>query len=127
MSRAPERDPVAIARQAWGAHLPDWVEALAEVCAETSQNRVAERMGRSAALISQVLRAKYPGDLSAVEETFRGVFQDARVDCPALGALPAHECQNWRRKARRFVGSNTLNVTMYRACNRCPRADRREE
>lgn len=113
--------PVQIAREAWGPDLPDWVEALAAECASSSQNRVAARMGRSAALISQVLRRKYPADLTAIEEVFRGVFQNAQVHCPALGNVPMNECQEWRRKARNFASGNPLRVRMFRACAACPR------
>jgi len=113
--------PVDVARAAWGDALPDWVERMALQCAATSQNKVAARLGRSAALISQVLRNKYPGDLHAVEELFRGHFMAETVRCPELGALPLHECHDWMAKARHFQSTNTLRVRMYRACKRCPR------
>lgn len=113
--------PVDIARAAWKEALPEWVEALACECAATSQNKVAAQLGRSSSLISQVLRAKYPGDLQAVEELFNGVFRNARVECPALGTIPMHECRHWREKARQFVNVNSLRVRMYRACVNCPR------
>ena len=113
--------PLEIARAAWGDGLPEWVEALAVECAGSSQNKVAARMNRSAALISQVLRAKYAGSLTAVEEVFRGVFQQARVSCPALGLMPANECQDWRRKGRTFHPGNPTRVKMFRACAHCPR------
>jgi len=114
-------NPVEIAKASWGAGLPDWIAALAEECLLSSQNKVAARLGRSAALVSLVLRAKYTGDYEAVEEVFKGVFQAATVDCPALGNLPSHECIEWRKKARRFGNANMLRVQMFRACNKCPR------
>lgn len=117
----PKEGPLDIARTAWGEALPDWVEAMALECAATSQNRVATVMNRSAALISQVLRAKYAGSMAAVEEVFRGAFQQALVACPALGTLPANECQDWRRKGRTFHPGNPLRRDMYRACAACPR------
>ncbi|WP_296639139.1 hypothetical protein [Roseinatronobacter sp.] len=113
--------PVDVARAAWGDALPDWVERMALQCAATSQNKVAARIGRSAALVSQVLRNKYPGDLHAVEELFRGHFMAETVRCPELGTLPLHECHDWMAKARHFQSTNTLRVRMYRACKRCPR------
>ncbi|MBM2032402.1 hypothetical protein JQW49_14265 [Sulfitobacter pseudonitzschiae] len=57
--------PVEIAQKAWGDELPDWVLALAEACARTSQNRVAEDLGRSASLVSNVLRRKYGNNRTA--------------------------------------------------------------
>jgi hypothetical protein len=112
-------DPVATMRTAWGEAAPDWIVALARACAASSQGRVADRMGRSAAVVSQVLRNKYPGDMRAVEELVRGCYLAATVDCPSLGTLPTNECAKWRRKARVFSGANALGVQMYRACQRC--------
>ncbi|SFQ13804.1 hypothetical protein SAMN05421853_10282 [Roseivivax halotolerans] len=111
---------VEAARDAWGSALPDWIEALAAECDRTSQNQVATRLGKSGALVSQVLRARYPARLDPIEELVRGILMKATVDCPALGRLPLNECQAWRRKATAFQGSNTLRVQMYRACHRCP-------
>jgi len=113
--------PLDIARAHWGAGMPDWVEALARACTETSQNKVAVRLGRSAALVSTVLRARYPGDLLAVEELVRGHLLAETVNCPSLGVLPLHECRDWRVKAKSFQNTNSLRVRMYRACRGCPR------
>lgn len=113
--------PVTIAREAWGAALPDWVEAMAKECAATSQNKVAGRMNRSASLVSCVIRNKYVGDMEAVEEVFRGAFQRQTLECPALGTMPSNECRDWRMKARQFVNVNQQRVMMFRACNACPR------
>lgn len=113
--------PVAIAHAAWGDALPDWVEAMAKECASSSQSKVATRMNRSASLVSNVIRNKYPGDMSAVEDVFRGAFQAQTVDCPALGTMPSNECRDWRVKARQFVNVNQQRVMMFRACNACPR------
>lgn len=113
--------PLDIAREAWGADLPDWVETLAIECGKTSQNKVAWRLGRSPTVVSQVLRRKYPADPAGIEERVRGVFQDAVIRCPALGTMPAHVCQDWREKAREFQTGNPLRVRMYRACSGCDR------
>lgn len=118
--------PREIAVAAWGDPPPDWIEALARECAATSQNAAAKRLGRSASLVSTVLRGSYRGDMAAVEERVRGVLMASTVDCPALGTIPTHECQDWQAKARRFNGVNALRVAMFRACRRCPRAKRQE-
>lgn len=117
----PGPTPLEIAREAYPDGLPEWIEALAIECARTSQKRVADRMNRSAAMISTVLRGKYAGSLAAVEEVFKGVFLDARIECPALGVIPTNVCQDWRRKSHTFASGNPLRVWMFRACNRCPR------
>ena len=113
--------PIAIAQEAWGATMPDWVARLAAECEATSQNAVAKRLNRSASLISTVLRAKYPGDMAAVEDLVRGALMSATIVCPVLGDLPTHICRSWRDKAKHFAGHNALRVTMFRACHRCPR------
>ncbi|MDT8856457.1 hypothetical protein RNZ50_15795 [Paracoccaceae bacterium Fryx2] len=118
--------PLDIARAAWGAALPGWVEALAIECGRSSQTAVAKQLDRSGALISQVLRNKYPADLAGIEERFNGVFQDATVMCPALGVIPANECQDWRLKARAFALGNPTRTRMYRACGGCPRNQKEE-
>lgn len=113
--------PLEVARAAWGADLPDWVEALAVECGVSSQSKVAARMGCSAAVISQVLRRKYPADTAGIEERFRGAIQDVRVECPSLGPIAANLCQDWRRKARIFASGNPLRVRMFQACSQCPK------
>ena len=111
-------------RAAWGERLPPWVEALAMECAASSQNKIATRLGRSSALVSQVLGNKYPGDLKAVEDVFNGVFRAEVVTCPAQGTLPLNECHDWRRKARRYINTTHHRAMMYRACHACPRNQR---
>ena len=92
--------PLDTARAHWGADMPDWVQALADACTETSQNKVALRLGRSAALVSTVLRKSYGGSMQTVEQLVRGVLLAETVECPALGTMPMHECNAWRVKAR---------------------------
>ena len=118
---------LATARAAWGDELPDWVETLALECGRTSQARVAKALGRSGALVSQVLRRKYNADLKVIEERVRGIFLDARLDCPGMGEIPTHECREWRQKAREFVPGNPTRLRMFRACHKCPRNDKGAE
>lgn len=113
--------PLVIVAETWGVDAPDWVQALARACAETSQNKVAARLGYSAAVISQVLRRKYPGDMGAVEEQVRGHLLAETVACPARGVMPTHLCRAWRAKARNFQNTNAERVMMHRACHRCAR------
>ena len=113
--------PLETVRQAWGETPPDWIVALAEACAETSQNAVAARLSRSASLVSTVLRGSYRGDMAAVEERVRGVLMRSVVDCPEIGTVPAQACQDWRARAREWTGVNAMRVRMFRACRICPR------
>lgn len=113
--------PLETARAHWPDGMPDWVEVLAVECGRSSQTAVAKQLGRSPAVISQVLRQSYPADMGRIEERVRGVFLDAKVACPAMGHLPIQDCQDWRAKATTFAIGNPLRVRMYRACNACPR------
>lgn len=113
--------PLETARAAWGAAIPDWIEVLALECGRSSQIDVARKLGRSGAVISQVLRKVYGADTRLIEERVRGVFLDARVPCPALVEVPLQDCQDWREKGRTWALGNPMRVQMYRACNRCPR------
>lgn len=113
--------PRETAITAWGGDAPDWVIRLADECAATSQNRVAKKINRSPAVVSNVLRNKYAGDMEAVEALVRGTFMDAITDCPELGMMPAQQCVEWRQKSKQFGNANMLRVRMYRACARCPK------
>lgn len=109
-----------IVAQHWGPEAPDWILHLARICGERSQSSVAKAMGYTPAVVSGVLRGKYAGDMSAVEDRFRGAFMDAVVRCPAKGDLPLNICRKWREKTRHFIATNPDRVRMYRACMRCP-------
>ena len=113
--------PMDAARAAWGDPLPDWIEALARECEQTSQNRAAERLGRSAALVSGALRRSYRGDMAAVEDRVRAVLMAGVVACPALGEITAADCLSWRDKAADFRSTNMQRVRMFRACRGCAR------
>lgn len=113
--------PLDIARAAWGDALPDWVKLLADECGRSSQNKVAKRLNRSASLVSAVLRAKYTGDMGAVEDVVRGVYMSLTVQCPALGEISSADCRDWMAKSRSFSNENSERVRMFRACRGCPR------
>lgn len=112
--------PVEIARASWGHDAaPDWVIALAKEAERTSQAKAARKIGRSGALVSQALRNRYGGDMSALEELVRARLMGALVDCPSVGTLPLDECRDWREKSRSFTPANPMRVRMFRACKRC--------
>lgn len=119
--------PVQIAEEAWGTPLPDWVRVLALACSRSSQVAVAKELGRSPAVVSQVLRKRYGAEMDRFEERVRGLYLEGRVMCPALGELPTNECQDWRDKARSFAVGNPLRVRMFRACASCPRNQKESE
>lgn len=116
----PVETPVGKAQRCWGEEMPDWIAGLARACKDTSQNKVAKRMGYSGSLISAVLANRYIGDMQRVEEVYRGVFESGTVTCPALGELELDRCHAWRKKSKRLNPANAQNVMMFRACRQCP-------
>lgn len=119
-------DHVAKARAAWGEDPPSWVIALAEACTKSSQNRVAQRLGVSASLVSSVIAGKYPGDMARIAELCRGEFERETVACPVLGDIAPLICRRWQMKADRLRTGNNQNARMFRACRGCARY-RKEE
>lgn len=115
--------PLQVAEEAWGPDMPDWVRALAVECMRpgATQRAVAEKLGRTGAVVTQVLRRTYGAAYDRIEERVRGVFMDGRVECPSLGEVALQECQDWREKARVFSAGNPLRSRMFRACRACPR------
>lgn len=105
--------------------MSDWIDSLRTACAETSQARVARRIGYSGAAVSQVLAGKYTGSLAAVEQAVRGALMDARVTCPILGPIAANICGGHQRSD--FAATTPQRVALYRACRGgCPHAHKRE-
>jgi hypothetical protein len=113
--------PIDIVRAAWGDPVPDWIAVLAERCTTQPQRLVAQRLGYSAGLVSQLLRNRYKGNLAAIESAVRGAWMGSTVTCPVMGTIASDVCNSWQRKARTFVASSNNRVRMYRACNKCPR------
>lgn len=103
----------------WGPSPPDWVAALAAECDQTSQNKAAARIGVSSAVVSQVLAAKYPGNLAAVADKVRASLLAQTVDCPAMGVMDLSVCLDWRAKAKNFQPTSGLRGRMFDACGAC--------
>lgn len=113
------RDPRDVSREAWGSPVPDWVEALAAEALRTTGAAAAKRIGYSGAVVSQVLRRSYPGDLAAVEERVRGAFMGAVVDCPVLGEIGRDRCL--REQDMPCTGASAMRMRLYHACRSgCP-------
>ena len=96
---------------------PRWLTELRHQCANRSQAKVARELGVSGALISQVLKGKYPGDLTRIEKLVRGEYLGDTVTCPILGELELDNCQRYQRD--KIATHNPLRVQLYRACKTC--------
>jgi hypothetical protein len=93
---------------------PAWILALREQVAAKGQRAVAKEIGYSPAVVSQVLNAKYGGDMAQVEKRVRGAYMGETVFCPVLGEIPSNQCLDHQRKP--FAPINPMRVRLYRAC-----------
>lgn len=112
---------IAIARAHWGNALPSWVKLLAEYSDAHTQLAAAKKIGRSASLVNQVLKNKYPGDLNAVQTRVETAFNKAQVACPILGLIEGADCL--KHQAEPYSPSNHVKVALFRQCRRCPHAN----
>jgi len=107
------------ARTAWGETIPDWILALAAEADLTSAKRASTRIGYSAATVSFVLSATYPGHLGAVEQAVRGALMAHTVACPLVGDLAADKCLINQRAP--WSPHNPQRIAFFRACRGgCP-------
>lgn len=114
MSAAAER-----VQQHWGDNAPEWVHVLAIECKRASQKRIADQVGYSPSVISQVLKNIYTGDLTAVEKAVSGALMNTTVSCPVLGDLPGNRCLEHQRQ--KFSATSSQRVRLYQACRSgCP-------
>lgn len=102
---------------------PVWIESLRIACESSSQAAVAARIGMSPAVVNQVLKGSYKGNLNNVQSRVEGALMGATVDCPVIGELPLNRCIE--NQSRPFAATNPLRVTLHRACKTCPN-NRRE-
>lgn len=97
---------------------PDWLTVLREHSApKGGQARTAERIGYSPAVVSQVLKGTYKGDLKAVQTKVEGALMGLTVECPVVGELPRNRCLEYQQ--RPFAATNNLRVQLSRACPNC--------
>lgn len=117
----PQNVSIGNAIEAWGQDMPLWVQLLAEACDESSQRKVSDRIGYSSAVVNQVIKNKYPGDMASVEENIRAVLMAEDIDCPAIGAvIELSACLEHQRHAKAGNRTNSFRASMARACPNCP-------
>lgn len=118
-------DFAAIAREHWGASVPDWVVILAEDATRLGLKRTAGRISYSVSTVSEVIRAKYRGRLPDVEERVRGALMGATVDCPVSGEIGRDACLDHQKAP--FAATNSHRIELYRACRGgCPHSRLKE-
>ncbi|RPE81817.1 helix-turn-helix domain-containing protein [Vulcaniibacterium tengchongense] len=97
---------------------PDWLNVLRAACKCRTQSAVAEKIGYSPAVVSQVLKGTYKGDLRAVQQKVEGALMGLTVECPVIGELPRNRCLEYQRQP--FASTNHMRVQLARACPTCP-------
>lgn len=119
MSAAVKLSAVERATAAWGDAMPDEVRELALYVDGNTGVSAAKAIGYSAAVVSTVLAARYPGDQDAVFAKIRGALMGEVVGCPVLGELRRDRCLTEQKKP--FATSNSARARLYRACRSgCP-------
>lgn len=106
------------AKQYWGDNLPDWIEVLASEADKTSQNKIAKKIGKSSAAISQVLKNTYPGTIENIEAAVRANLMNGSHECPVFGTILIRECIE--NQSRPFTSSgNPAKIRLFKACRNC--------
>lgn len=95
----------------------DWITVLHAECDRSSQAAVARRLGVSGALVNQVLKGTYKGNLTRIEELVRGTFMQEMVDCPVMGPTSKRRCMD--EQSRPFAPTNPQRVHLFKTCKQC--------
>lgn len=90
-----------------------WLEVLREQVALNGQRPVAEKLGVSNTVISQVVNEKYPGDMTRIQALVESVYMSKSVLCPVLGEIAWHSCQMHQKNTKT---GNPTKLRLYRAC-----------
>ena len=93
---------------------PLWLKALRAQCEKKSQNKVAKELGYSTAVINQVLKNKYQGNVKKLSSVVCSLYLGKTVICPVMGEIPAHQCTSYQQET--FSATNPMRVQRYRAC-----------
>ena len=95
----------------------NWLETLKQQCNERSQKWAAEQIGYAPAVVNQVLKGCYKGDLKRVQIAVEGAFLQRTVNCPVFGELAANRCLE--NQILPFAAINPTRVKLYTACRNC--------
>lgn len=106
--------------------MSDWINALRREAQRTNQQAAGVRIGYSSAVVNQVLKGTYKGDLGRVEEAVRGAIMGATIECPVIGEIPRNRCIDHQRRCGSFAATNPMRVQLSHTCPTCPnRKERR--
>ncbi len=99
--------------------LPADVKAVlqTQVARFGSQTKVAAEMHVTGAVISMLLKDKYPGSVEQMAQRIRGQFMGSTVVCPVYGTLNKRNCLDNQALPQAFT--NPLRAALGRACKTC--------
>jgi hypothetical protein len=106
----------------------DWLAVLqAQIEAPGKSMRIiAEELGYSHSVISQVLKGTYTGDVNKVRAKVEGAYMGAMVHCPGYGGdIPRNRCIE--QQGRPFAATNPSRVRLYHTCPTCPNSTKTKE
>jgi len=96
-----------------------WINVLKEACLSSSQAQVAQRLGVSTAMISQVLKGAYKGNMERIQRLVEGELMAMCVECPVIGAeIPRQRCVEHQQQP--FRPTSPMRVALYKGCKTCP-------
>ncbi|MGA0569619.1 hypothetical protein ACO2Q9_02740 [Variovorax sp. VNK109] len=100
--------------------LPAEVKAALEAAVRRlgTQTRAAEELGVSAAVVNNLLKDRYLGNVATMADRIRGQFMAETVRCPVLGELSKRDCLD--NQQRPLVFTNALRSRLFQACKTCP-------
>ncbi len=90
-----------------------WLTVLREQVELNGQRPVAEKLGVSNTVVSQVVNEKYPGDMGRIQALVESVYMAKSVSCPVLGNIAWHTCQQHQKN---HYTSNPQKLRLYKAC-----------
>lgn len=83
-----------------------------------TQTAVARDLGVSVAVVNQLLRGRYLGDVKTMGERIRGRYMAETVQCPVMGPLGRDSCQEYQRA--KPAHTNPMRARLAAACKTCP-------
>jgi ribulose kinase len=87
-----------------------------------TQTKVAAELGVSGAVVSQLLRDAYLGDVATHASRIRGLYMAETVTCPVMGTLGRNHCLDYQGRPLAFT--NPQRAALHQACKTC--ANRKE-
>lgn len=90
-----------------------WNAILADQAKTHGQVAVANELGVSKTVVSQLINGKYPGDLIRMQALVEGAYMAKTVQCPIMGNIPLHQCDKYQRNT---LTSNPTRLKLFRAC-----------